>query len=150
MIIRNKEKDHREEEAYCPEALDFRSVEADAPSLEALEAGSVDLLVMLRQQRDDENAQFTIPERTFVEGEPEEVSTNQQVNKSTKPTKLPRRGMSPWWLAAAVMVGFVVGFAMPHTSDKAAHNSAATFIADTLHGRSLATGDVNMALLVSM
>ena len=86
MIIRNKEKDHREEEVYRPEALDFRSVEADAPSLEALEAGSVDLLVMLRQQRDDENAQFTIPERTFVEGEPEEVSTNQQVNKSTKPT----------------------------------------------------------------
>lgn len=150
MIIRNKEKDRREEEAYRPEALDFRSMEADAPSLEALEAGSVDLLAMLRQQRDEENAQFAVPERTFVEGEPEEVPTSQQVNKSTKPVKLPRRGMSPWWLAAAVMVGFAVGFAMPHASDKAAHNSVSTFVADTLHGRSLATGDVNMALLVSM
>ncbi len=83
MIIRNKEKDRREEEAYRPEALDFRSVEADAPSLEALEAGSVDLLAMLRQRREEENAQFAVPERTFVEGEPEEVPTSQQVNKST-------------------------------------------------------------------
>ena len=148
MIIRNKEKDPREESAYRPEELDFYRVEAGAPSLEALEAGSVDLLALLRQQRDEENAQFAIPDRTFVEGEASEPPSSPAVRRARLP-RLPRRGMSPWWLAAAVAVGFVVGFAMPHGSDKP-DDALMTLKADTLNGRSLATGDVNMALLVSL
>ena len=146
MIIRNKEKDSREETAYRPEELDFYRAETGVPSLEALEAGSVDLLALLRQQRDNENAQFAVPERTFVEEPQVSEPTGQQVSK---PVRLPRRGMSPWWLAAAVTVGFVVGFAMPHGADRP-NETVTTLAADTLHGRSLATGDVNMALLVSL
>ena len=146
MIIRNKEKDSREATAYRPEELDFYRAEAGAPSLEALEAGSLDFMAVLRQQRDEENAQFAVPERTFVEGGDVEKPKSQKVEK---PVRLPSRGVSPWWLAAAVTVGFVIGFSMPRATEKP-RDEATAMETDSLQGRSLATGDVNTALLVSL
>jgi len=112
--------------------------------LHAMEAASIDILNLLREQRDNENARIQIAERTFVEADPVETPP------SAIPQRLrPHRSISPWWLAAAVAIGFVFGFAMPRASRSHADSSSYSLLADSLQGCSLAAGDVNHSLLVS-
>lgn len=105
--------------------------------LQAIENESAHLLSLLREQRDEENAMLTPPERNFG------PSPTLHAEGST------RRSLSPWWLAAAVFFGIMVGFALPrpHMNSTGAELLS---ISDTLHSRSLADGDLNTALLVSL
>lgn len=101
--------------------------------LHTIEAESAQLLTQLRQERDRENALITpVPPMTFDE-----------------PSLTPRHNRSPWWMAAAVAFGFVVGLSMPrgiiHSPSAKSHLAS-----DTVHSRSVADGDLNTALLVSI
>lgn len=154
MIIRNKQERSVQETDYQPDVREFdqrlasHEVAADQlgagrmDQLSQLEASSIDILAMLREQRDEENERLVVQERTFVDDVPSSAETVVRMPKL-------RRGLSPWWLVAAVTVGFVVGFAMPRSTRSASSASRYTLTADSLHGRSLAGGDVNMALLVT-
>lgn len=153
MITRNKQERSVQETDYQPDVREFdqrlsgHEVVADQlgagrmDQLSQLEASSIDILAMLREQRDEENARMVVQERTFVDDIPSSAETAVRMPKL-------RRGLSPWWLVAAVAIGFVAGFAMPR-SLRSASESRYTLTADSLHGRSLAGGDVNMALLVT-
>ena len=147
MITRNKQERPIQATDYQPDILEFDenlvSHEVSDVQLGELEVGSIDILALLREQRDEENVRLSVPERTFVEDVP---GTD---DIAVRMPKL-RRGLSPWWLMAAVLAGFVLGFAMPHDSSRSMTNSSYSLISDSLHGCSIACGDVNTALLVSM
>ena len=57
--------------------------------------------------------------------------------------------ISPYWLVAASMLGFVLGMAIPR-ENTFSKQEYTTLLADTSYtiGRSLAAGDINFALLV--
>lgn len=153
MIIKKKEEPTDRRENYQPDMLEFSQTTAprqqsDDALLSAAEAASIDLLALLREQRDEENALLAVAERTFVEDVPPSEATA-PVSRPT-PVVSSRRGMSPWWLAAAVSIGFALGFAMPRTATSSADNGTLSHSTDTLQGRSLASGDVNTFLLVSL
>lgn len=98
--------------------------------LKRMEQESALLLDLLHEARDEDNRSFT--------------------PRECKPyIKKPRRTISPYWLVAASLIGFVLGIAVPRNSSKVS-DTAYTLLADTSYtvGRSLASGDVNFALLV--
>ena len=99
--------------------------------LKKMEQESAELLDLLREVRDEDNATIT--------------------PRQCKPhVQKVRRTISPYWLVAASVLGFVLGMAMPRQSATPTDESPYTLLADTSYttGRSLAAGDVNFALLV--
>ena len=102
-----------------------------------LEAESAEMLTMLHEQREEENARLEVPERTFAE-----------TTKNSQSVRMLR--FSPGWMAAALVIGFAVGFAMPRNNRNLLSDDSYTLAGDTLNGCSVACGDINTALLVSM
>ena len=99
--------------------------------LKKMEQESAELLDLLREVRDEDNATIT--------------------PRQCKPyVQKVRRTISPYWLVAASVLGFVLGIAVPRHSSTLPDESPYTLLADTSYttGRSLAAGDVNFALLV--
>ena len=99
--------------------------------LKRMEQESAELLALLREARDEDNATIT----------PHHCKPYAQ--------KL-RRAISPYWLVAASVLGFVLGIAVPRHSSTPTEESPYTLLADSSYttGRSLAAGDVNFTLLV--
>ena len=98
--------------------------------LKRIEQESAALLSLLREVRDEDNA---------------------TIRKAPCPRPSKRRSLriSPYWLVAASVLGFVLGMAVPR-EDRYPSKEYTTLLADTSYtiGRSLAAGDVNFALLV--
>lgn len=103
----------------------------DDKELKRMEQESAELLTLLRETRDEDNATIT--------------------PRQCKPyaTKV-RRTISPYWLVAASLLGFVLGLTIPRNMPTAG-SELTTLLADTSYttGRSIAAGDVNFALLVT-
>ena len=98
--------------------------------LKRMEQESAQLLDLLRETRDEDNRSFA--------------------PRECKPyAKKVRRTISPYCLVAASLLGFVLGVAVPRSGGRVS-DTAYTLLADTSYtaGRSLASGDVNFALLV--
>ena len=100
--------------------------------LKRMEQESASLLDLLREVRDEDN-------RSFTPGECKPYGVSVKV----------RRAISPYWLVAASLLGFVLGVAVPRNGGKVS-DTAYTLLADSSYtvGRSLASGDVNFSLLV--
>ena len=114
--------------------------------LTRLEAESDDLLQLLREQTADENESLTLREcRPYAQS-----STAEEVAEvHPAPFVSSRRRMSPLWMAAALLVGVVIGLSIPR-SVTSGREGTALLTDSTTHCRSLATGDVNTSLLVSL
>ena len=97
--------------------------------LKRMEQESAELLFLLHEVRDEDNATVHV------------ATCPKHTTKS--------RHISPYWLVAASVLGFVLGMAVPRESGFT-KKEYTTLLADTscTIGRSLATGDVNFALLV--
>ena len=98
--------------------------------LKRIEQESTELLALLHEVREEDNATIrTAP--------------------CPRPSKRRSLRISPYWLVAASVLGFMLGMAVPRDTGIAAREYT-TLLADTSHtlGRSLAAGDVNFALLV--
>ena len=98
--------------------------------LKRIEQESAELLALLHEVRDEDNATVRIA-------------------PCPRPSKKKSLRISPYWLVAASVLGFMLGMAVPRDTGIAAREYT-TLLADTSHtlGRSLAAGDVNFALLV--
>lgn len=96
---------------------------------EKIEQESTELFALLREVRDEDNATVRI------------ASCPRLRKKSLH--------INPYWLVAASLLGFVLGFTVPH-ENRYPSMEYTTQLADTCHaiGRSLADGDVNFALLI--
>ena len=99
--------------------------------LKRIEQESAELLALLHEVRDEDNAA---------------VRTAPCPRPSKKKKSL---RISPYWLVAASVLGFVLGMAVPRNNGFATPEYT-TLLADTSYtiGRSLASGDINFALLV--
>ena len=97
--------------------------------LKRIEQESAELLALLHEVRDEDNDTLRIA-------------------PCPRPQKKSLR-ISPYWLVAASVLGFVLGVAVPREPRYSAKEYT-TLLADTSYtiGRSLAAGDVNFALLV--
>lgn len=97
--------------------------------LKRIEEESTELLALLHEVRDEDNATLRIA-------------------PCPRPSKRSLR-ISPYWLVAASVLGFVLGMAVPRNNGYM-EKEYATLLADTSYtiGRSLAAGDINFALLV--
>ena len=97
--------------------------------LKKIEQESAELLALIHEVRDEDNATIRIV-------------------PCPRPSKRNLR-ISPYWLVAASMLGFVLGVAVPRNNGFSAKEYT-TLLADTslTIGRSLASGDINFALLV--
>lgn len=97
--------------------------------LKRIEQESAELLALLHEVRDEDNAAVRIA-------------------PCPRPQKKSLR-ISPYWLVAASVLGFVLGVAVPREPRYSAKEYT-TLLANTSYtiGRSLAAGDVNFALLV--
>ena len=97
--------------------------------LKRIEQESAELLALLHEVRDEDNATIRIA-------------------SCPRPSKKSLR-ISPYWLVAASVLGFVLGIAVPRENRYSAKEYT-TLLADTSYtiGRSLASGDINFALLV--
>ena len=97
--------------------------------LKRMEQESAELLALLHEVRDEDNDTLRIV-------------------PCPRPPKKNLR-ISPYWLVAASLLGFVLGMAIPRESG-ASPQEYTTLLADTSYtiGRSLAAGDINFALLV--
>lgn len=98
--------------------------------LKRIEQESAELLALLHEVREEDNATVRIA-------------------PCPRPSKRRSLRISPYWLVAASVLGFMLGMAVPRDTGIAAREYT-TLLADTSHtlGRSLAAGDVNFALLV--
>ena len=106
--------------------------------LKRKELENADILELLHEMRDKENNSFATREcRPYA--------------------KRKRRLVSPYWLVAASMIGFVIGIAvpkgMPDVHDDALaqekNGNCAVSIDGNSLGKSIASGDVNLKLLRS-
>ena len=98
--------------------------------LKRMEQESAELLGLLREVRDEDNTIIT--------------------PRHCKPyAQKVRRTISPYWLVAASVLGFVLGMAIPRGTNEMSEPTYA-LLADSSYtvGRSLASGDVNFSLLV--
>lgn len=95
-----------------------------------IEQESAELLALLHEVRDEDNATVRIA-------------------PCPRPSKKKSLRISPYWLVAASVLGFVLGMAVPRNNGFATPEYT-TLLADTSYtiGRSLASGDINFALLV--
>ena len=122
-------------------SLESRQI-SPTDELASLEASSREFFDMLKEQVVREDEQLTLP----VLDVPESTETA----APAMPTAEHRR-LSPAWLVAAVVLGFVIGFLMPRgDSLTASHNPSAFATDSSICCRSLADGDVNTSLLVSL
>jgi hypothetical protein len=98
--------------------------------LKRMEQESAELLALLREVREEDN-----------------VSVH--MAPCPRPNRKAGLRISPYWLVAASLLGFVLGMAIPRESSASAQEYT-TLLADTSYtiGRSLAAGDINFALLV--
>ena len=98
--------------------------------LKRIEQESAELLALLHEVREEDNAAINIA----------------PCPRSSKKKNL---RISPYWLVAASVLGFVLGIAVPRENRYSAKEYT-TLLADTSYtiGRSLASGDINFALLV--
>ena len=98
--------------------------------LKRIEQESAELLALLHEVRDEDNATVRIA-------------------PCPRPSKKKSLRISPYWLVAASVLGFVLGMAVPRNNGFATPEYT-TLLADTSYtiGRSLASGDINFALLV--
>ena len=98
--------------------------------LKRIEQESAELLALLHEVRDEDNAALRIA-------------------PCPRPSKKKSLRISPYWLVAASVLGFVLGMAVPRNNGFATPEYT-TLLADTSYtiGRSLASGDINFALLV--
>lgn len=98
--------------------------------LKRIEQESAELLSLLREVRDEDNATI-------------------RKAPCPRPSKRKALRISPYWLVAASVLGFVLGMAVPRENN-ILKEEYATLLADTSYtlGRSLAAGDINIALLV--
>ena len=119
--------------------------------IQAIENESAELLTLIREQREEENALLTVPQRVFDDtSTPSTTRPDKAAGRGKKiVSPQPRHAVSPWWLAAAVVVGLAVGLALPRPQLTEMH-SETRLMADTLHCRSLADGDLNTTLLVTL
>ena len=106
--------------------------------LKRKELENADILELLHEMRNEENKSF--------------------VPRDCRPYAKRKRSMvSPYWLVAASVIGFVVGIAVPkgmpdvHDDALAQEKNASSivFIAGHSEGKSIASGDVNLKLLRS-
>ena len=97
--------------------------------LKRIEQESDEILALLHEVRNEDNASLRIA-------------------SCPRPSKKNLR-ISPYWLVAASVLGFVLGMAIPRESTFSKQEYT-TLLADTSYtiGRSLASGDINFALLV--
>ena len=97
--------------------------------LKRIEQESDEILALLHEVRNEDNASLRIA-------------------SCPRPSKKSLR-ISPYWLVAASVLGFVLGMAIPRESTFSKQEYT-TLLADTSYtiGRSLASGDINFALLV--
>ncbi len=97
--------------------------------LKKIEEESAELLALLRETRDEDNVAVRI------------APCPQMRQKNFR--------ISPYWLVAASVLGFVLGMVMPR-GNSFSEKEYTTLLADTsiAIGCSLAAGDVNFALLV--
>ena len=95
-----------------------------------IEQESAELLALLHEVRDEDNATVRIA-------------------PCPRPSKKKSLRISPYWLVAASVLGFVLGMAVPRNNGFATPEYT-TLLADTSYtiGRSLSSGDINFALLV--
>ena len=98
--------------------------------LKRIEQESAELLALLHEVREEDNATVRIA-------------------PCPRPSKEKSLRISPYWLVAASVLGFVLGMAVPR-EDRYPSKEYTTLLADTSHtiGCSLASGDINFALLV--
>ena len=98
--------------------------------LKAMEQESAELFALLREVRDEDNASVRIA-------------------PCPCPGKKRSFRISPYWLVAASVLGFVFGMSVPRGNGCYPKDYTA-LLADTSYmvGRSLASGDVNFALLI--
>lgn len=98
--------------------------------LKTMEQESAELFALLREVRDEDNASVRIA-------------------PSPCPGKKRSLRISPYWLVAASVLGFVFGMSVPRGNGCYPKDYTAQ-LADTSYmvGRSLASGDVNFALLI--
>ena len=98
--------------------------------LKRIEQESAEVLALLHEVREEDNATVRIA-------------------PCPRPSKKKNLRISPYWLVAASMLGFVLGMAIPR-ENTFSKQEYTTLLADTSYtiGRSLAAGDINFALLV--
>ena len=98
--------------------------------LKRIEQESAEVLALLCEVRDEDNATVRIA-------------------PCPRPSKKKHLRISPYWLVAASVLGFVLGMAVPR-ENRYSSTEYTTLLADTSYtiGRSLAAGDINFALLV--
>lgn len=117
------------------------SATRSAQDLNLLEGQSKEFFDILRETVDEDN-DTTLPKLDI----PDQAAAKDRI-----PTPPERRHLSPAWLAAAVVLGFVIGYMMPKATPDTAFTRSHPQAADsTTYSRSLAEGDVNTALLVSL
>ena len=97
---------------------------------EKIEQESTELFALLREVRDEDNA-------------------NVRIAPCPRISKEKYLRINPYWLVAASVLGFVLGMAVPREDRHSSTEQTAQFAA-TKHtiGRSLADGDINFALLI--
>lgn len=97
---------------------------------EKIEQESTELFALLREVRDEDNA-------------------NVRIAPCPRISKEKYLRINPYWLVAASVLGFVLGITVSHENGYSSKEYTAQ-LADTNHtiGRSLADGDVNFALLI--
>lgn len=98
--------------------------------LKIMEQESAELFSLLREVRDEDNAGISI-------------------SPCPHPNKKVYIRVSPYWLVAASVLGFVFGMSVPRENrfSSMEYTTQITDACDTV-GRSLAVGDVNFALLI--
>lgn len=99
--------------------------------LKRMEQESAEIIGLLREVRNEDNASI-------------------RPHQCKPYAQKVRRTISPYWLVAASILGFVLGIAVPRHSSAPTDDLPYTLLVDTSYttGRSLAAGDVNFALLV--
>lgn len=112
-----------------------------APDLSILENQSKEFFDLLQETVAEEDARLTLPTLDI----PQETPTTPHVLPTPE-----RRHLSPAWLVAAVVLGFVIGYLMPHASSTPSRTISALAADSSVCCRSLADGDVNTSLLVSL
>lgn len=114
---------------------------AAAPDLVRLESQNKEFFDLLKEAVAEEEEQLTLPVLDIPQEEPK--------SSPTLPAS-ERRHLSPAWLVAAVFLGFVVGYLMPHSSFTPSRSVSALAADSSVCCRSLADGDVNTSLLVAL
>lgn len=144
MRVITKKKDKRKENAcyvWCDEEEAAAADRSAASDLARLEIQNKEFFDLLRVAVAEEDEQLALPVLDIPREEPKPSPT------------LPasgRRRLSPAWLVAAVFLGFVVGYLMPHSSPTPSRSVSALAADSSVCCRSLADGDVNTSLLVAL